>query len=68
MAVLADVKVRVHVVPEAESQPLQPSNTESTAGVAVSVTTVPYAKSTEQLDPQSIWFALSGLEVEATVP
>ena len=68
MTVLAEFMLRVQVVPEAESQPLHPSNTESRAGVAVSVTTVPYAKSTEQLVPQSIWFALSGLEVEATVP
>jgi hypothetical protein len=38
---LADVKVTVQVVPEAESQPVQPSNAESRAGVAVRVTTVP---------------------------
>ena len=41
MTELADVIVRVQVVPDAESQPVQPSNTESRAGVAVSVTTVP---------------------------
>jgi hypothetical protein len=68
VTVLADFSVTVHVDPEDESHPVHPSNTESRSGVAVSVTTVPYAKSTEQLGPQSIWLALPGLEVETTVP
>ena len=41
MTVLADLTVRVQVVPETESHPVHPSNTESIAGVAVRVTTVP---------------------------
>ena len=41
MTVVAEVMVTVQVVPEDESQPVHPSKSDSTAGVAVSVTTVP---------------------------
>jgi hypothetical protein len=41
VTVLADLMVRVQVVPEVESQPSHPLKTERSAGVAVRVTTVP---------------------------
>ena len=68
MTVLSEIMVTVQVVPEAESQSVHPSKMETRSGVAVRVTTVPEAKSTEHVTPQSIWFALPGLEVEVTVP
>ena len=68
MTVLGDLIVTVHVVPDDESQSVHPSNAERRAGVAVRVTTVPYAKSIEQADPQLIWLGLPGLDVDVTVP
>src|SRR5437868_6163410 len=60
--------VTVQVVPEAESHPLHPLKMESKSGVTVRVTTVPISKEAEQVAPQLIWLALSGFEVEVTVP
>jgi hypothetical protein len=44
----------VHVIPLTESQPVHPLKIESSAGDAVSVTTVPLLKSAAQFDPQLI--------------
>jgi hypothetical protein len=63
VTVFAAFMVTVQLVPFAVSQPFQPVKMERKPGVAVSVTTVPLLKSTEQVDPQSI---PAGLDV--TVP
>jgi hypothetical protein len=55
--------VTVQVVPFVASQPSQPIKMERKPGVAVSVTTLPLLKSSEQVDPQAI---PAGLDV--TVP
>src|SRR5437870_4542900 len=60
--------VTVQVVPDAESQPLQPLKMARRSGVTSRVTTVPKVYETAQVAPQLIWLALSGLEVEVTVP
>jgi hypothetical protein len=60
--------VTVQAVPETVSQPVHPRKTLPNAGVAVSVTTVSRRYEPEQVVPQSIWVALSGLDVEVTVP
>ena len=64
----AELMVTVHVVPDTESHPLQLVKLDPVAGAAVRVTTVPISKETEQVAPQLIWLALSGFEVEVTVP
>jgi hypothetical protein len=63
VTVFAAFMVTVQVVPFAASQPFQPVKMERKPGVAVSVTTVPLLKSTEQVDPQSIPVGL-----DVTVP
>jgi hypothetical protein len=55
--------VTVHLLPETESQPVQPKKVMSKSGVAVRVTTVPLLNAAEQVPPQLI---PEGLEV--TVP
>jgi hypothetical protein len=52
-------------VPDTESQPLQPLNVESSAGVAVRTTTVPLLISAEQTVPQLI---PAGLDVMVPSP
>jgi hypothetical protein len=46
--------VTMQLIPETESQPVHPLKSDSSAGVGVSVTTVPLLKSPEQVDPQLI--------------
>jgi hypothetical protein len=65
---LAALMVTVQVVPEAASQPVQPLNRERKSGETLRVTTVSEMKETVQLDPQSIWLELAGLDVEVTRP
>src|SRR2546425_209617 len=60
--------VTVQVVPDAESQPLQPLKMARRSGVTSRVTTVPKVYETAQVAPQLIWLPLSGLEVEVTAP
>ncbi len=49
---LSEVIVRLQVLPEAESQPDQPTKADPAAGVAVSVTDVPVGSVALQVAPQ----------------
>ena len=63
VTLVAAFTVTVHVVDWPVHAPLQPANVEDAVGVAVSVTTVPFTKRSEQSAPQ-----LMPIGFDVTVP